>query len=82
MFVSDRQLQRKTKALINKSPMDFIRETRLDKAKISLNKGFQITLTSDKCGFSSVSYFSQSFKKHFGISPKEFQMLNQKSNKK
>ncbi|MBL4773542.1 MAG: response regulator [Alcanivoracaceae bacterium] len=76
MFVSDRQLQRKTKALINKSPMDFIREVRLKKAAQILNDGYQISIASDKCGFSSVSYFSQSFKKHYGLSPKEYQMLN------
>jgi len=79
MFVSDRQLQRKTKALINKSPMDFIREIRLKNAAQILKDGYRISIASDKCGFSSVSYFSQSFKKHYGLSPKEYQTLNKKT---
>ena len=78
MFVSDRQLQRKTKALINKSPMDFIREIRLKSAAQILKDGYRISIASDKCGFSSVSYFSQAFKKHYGLSPKEYQTLNKK----
>ena len=75
MFVSDRQLQRKTKALLNMSPIDLLREYRFKKAAQSLKNGYQVSVTSDKCGFSSVSYFSQSFTKRYGMSPKKYQNL-------
>lgn len=74
MAVSERQLQRKVKGLVNKNPMDLFRDYRLDKAKELLSTGKQINLISDLCGFSSASYFSQCFKAKFGMSPKEFQM--------
>ncbi|HEY9031262.1 MAG TPA: ATP-binding protein [Kangiella sp.] len=73
MAVSERQLQRKVKGLVNKNPMDLFRDYRLEKAKDLLLTGKQINLISDLCGFSSASYFSQCFKAKFGITPKEFQ---------
>ncbi len=77
MLVSDRQLQRKTTALINQSPTDFLREYRLKKATTLLIDGKRVSYTSDVCGFSSISYFSYSFKKHFGMTAKQYQKLNQ-----
>ena len=77
MFVSERQLQRKTKALVDLSPNDLLREYRLKQAATSLREGHQISVTSDTCGFSSISYFSQSFKKHYGMTPREYQQNNQ-----
>ncbi len=76
MFVSDRQLQRKTKALINEAPMDLVRAIRLTKSTELLIKGHQTSYVSDVCGFSSVSYFSRSFKKNYGMTPKAYQKLN------
>ncbi|MHC9510002.1 ATP-binding protein [Kangiella sp. M94] len=73
MAVSERQLQRKVKGLVNRNPMDLFRDYRLDKAKELLSTGKQINLISDLCGFSSASYFSQCFKAKFGVSPKELQ---------
>lgn len=78
MFVSERQLQRKTKALLDLSPRDLLREYRLKQAAKSLRDGYQISITSDTCGFSSVSYFSQSFKKYYGMTPKTYQQKHQK----
>ncbi len=75
MFVSDRQLQRKTKALINDSPMDMLRQVRLVKSTELLMTGKQISYVSDVCGFSSMSYFSRSFKKNYGMSPRAYQQL-------
>lgn len=75
MLVSDRQLQRKTTALINKSPTDFLKEIRLKKATALLIEGKRVSYISDVCGFSSVSYFSYTFKKHFGMTAKAYQKL-------
>jgi len=73
MAVSERQLQRKIKALIDKNPLDLLREYRLKKAAEILKEGYQVSITADKCGFNSVTYFSKCFKQQYGITPKEYQ---------
>lgn len=73
MAVSDRQLQRKLKALIDRNPLDVLRDYRIEKAAKILKDGFQVGITSDKCGFSSVTYFSKCFKDKYGMSPKKYQ---------
>jgi len=75
MAVSERQLQRKTKALIDENPMDMLREHRLDVACKKLADGYQIGLVSDECGFNSVSYFAKCFKQKHGMTPKKYQQL-------
>jgi signal transduction histidine kinase/ligand-binding sensor domain-containing protein/AraC-like DNA-binding protein len=79
MAVSERQLQRKVKALINISPMDMLRDYRLQKAALKLKDGYQVTMVSDQCGFNNVSYFCRCFKKKYGITPKAYQMLSKNS---
>jgi signal transduction histidine kinase/ligand-binding sensor domain-containing protein/AraC-like DNA-binding protein len=73
MAVSERQLQRKVKALIDQNPMEMLREYRLTQAKKLIKDGYQIGFVADECGFNSVSYFSQCFKAQFGTSPKQYQ---------
>ncbi len=64
---------RKIKGLMDMSPIDFLRTYRLRKAAEMLQEGtLSLTEISDKTGFSSYSYFSKSFKKHFGVTPKEY----------
>jgi signal transduction histidine kinase/ligand-binding sensor domain-containing protein/DNA-binding response OmpR family regulator len=70
--MSERQLQRKLKALFNQTPAEYIRNYRLIKAKALLLEGKSISFVSDTVGFNSASYFSRSFKVAFGQSPKEF----------
>lgn len=72
MAYSDRQLQRKIKALINQNPMDVLREFRLKKASSLLKEGNPVSVIADQCGFSSVSYFSSCFKAQYGMSPKQY----------
>jgi AraC-like DNA-binding protein len=78
MAVSERQLQRKVKALIDENPMDMLRDYRLERAAMELKDGYQVGIVSDACGFSSVSYFGSCFKKKYGITPKQYQKLNYK----
>lgn len=64
---------RKIKGLMEMSPIDFLNSYRLRKAAEMLQGGLlSLTEISDKTGFSSYSYFSKSFKKHFGVTPKEY----------
>ena len=75
MAVSDRQLQRKLKALIDKNPLDLLREYRLTKASEILKNGYQVNITADRCGFNSVTYFAKCFKAQYGMSPKTYQQI-------
>ncbi|MFK7970372.1 MAG: alpha/beta fold hydrolase [Bacteroidia bacterium] len=68
--ISERQLQRKLKAITNKSPIQLISSVRLHRAKeLILNDIDNITEVSYQMGFSSPSYFAKCFKKEFGFSP-------------
>ncbi|WP_185154036.1 alpha/beta fold hydrolase [Fulvivirga sp. M361] len=67
---SERRLQRKLKATTNKSPNQLISSVRLHRAKeLILTNEYSISEIAFKVGFSSPSYFSEKFKKEFGISP-------------
>lgn len=64
MAVSGRQLQRKLKAISNKSPNQLISSVRLHRAKELLNSGkFGVKEIAFQTGFSNPSYFSKCFKK-------------------
>ncbi|MCF6301277.1 MAG: helix-turn-helix domain-containing protein [Proteobacteria bacterium] len=78
MAVSDRQLQRKMKALIDKNPLDLLREYRLKKAVEILKNGYQMSITADRCGFNSVTYFAKCFKAQYGMFPKIYQQTYNK----
>jgi AraC-like DNA-binding protein len=69
---SERQAQRKLKAITNKSPNQLISSVRLHRAKeLLLNNQFNISEIAFQTGFSDPSYFSKNFKKEFGLSPSE-----------
>ena len=76
MATSERQLQRKLKALTDQNPIDLLREFRLKKASQLLKDGYQVSLIADECGFNSISYFSSCFKAQYGIPPKKYQQTN------
>ncbi|WP_235297828.1 ATP-binding protein [Portibacter marinus] len=64
------QLHRKLKAIINKSPNQLIVEMRLNEAKRMLQKrAGNVSEIAYSVGYSSLPYFTKSFKKHFGILP-------------
>lgn len=73
MAISERQLLRKTKALINITPNDALRDYRLEQAVLVLQTGKSVNLVSDTCGFNSTSYFVRCFKAKFDITPKQYQ---------
>ena len=63
---------RRIKALTNIAPNDFLRTYRLKRAAEMLASSSPLGEVSDLAGFSSYSYFSKAFKKHFGLSPKDY----------
>lgn len=64
---------RKIKSMTNTPPNDFIRIYRLKRAAEKIVLGTDsLTEIAERTGFSSYSYFSKVFKKHFGISPKKY----------
>ena len=76
MALSRFQLHRKLSALISQSITEFIRTIRLNYAIELLKKrAGTISEIAYDAGFNNPTYFSISFKKQYGISPKEY--LNQ-----
>ncbi len=70
--ISERQLQRKLKAITNKSPNQLISSVRLHRAKeLIIGKELNISEVAFKTGFSNPSYFSKCFKREFGLSPSD-----------
>lgn len=68
-------LYRKLKGLTNMSPVDFLRNYRLRcAAEMILNDAGSLFDIADKTGFATYSYFSASFKKQFGVSPKDYKL--------
>lgn len=66
-------LNRKLKELMNISPSNLIRSIRLKQAAyLLINKNVNISEVAYKVGFSTHSYFSNSFHDFFGMTPKEF----------
>ncbi|MCJ8273906.1 MAG: DNA-binding response regulator [Psychrosphaera sp.] len=72
VFMSERQLQRKLKALIDFTPREFVQHLRLLKAEALLAKGERVADVSDATGFSSSSYFARCFKAKYNMTPKQF----------
>ena len=74
MFLSQRQLTRKTKAIIGIPPAKLIKEIKLDMARKLLESGesYSISEIAYKTGFETHANFSVVFKKRFGKSPKEY----------
>ena len=62
----------KLKTYTGKSPQDFIRVIRLERAVTLLRNGQSVTDTATLTGFENAKYFSTVFKKYFGVSPSKF----------
>lgn len=63
-------LERRMKEIGEESPKNYIRKYRLLKALNMIKKNeFAIKEVAQKCGFKSLSYFSQVFSKEFGQTP-------------
>jgi len=59
------------------SVIQYVRELQLAKAKdLLLNTSFSISAVAGYVGFDDPNYFSSLFKKHFGLSPKEYRKMH------
>lgn len=73
MGMSRASLHRKIKGLTELTPGDFIRIIRLRRAAELLLEGeLRISEICIQVGINSLSYFSKSFQKQFGVLPKDF----------
>ena len=73
MDMSRSAFYRKFKSLTNLSPVEFVRDTRLKKAKALLDAGeSNISVAAYSVGFSNPKYFSSCFKAHYGQSPSDY----------
>ena len=73
------QLHRKLKALTNKSPGDFLKQFRLERAKQLLMDGCPVSEVAFKTGFNQSSTFTKAFRDFSGKSAAEFVESNDNS---
>lgn len=74
---SNMHFYRKIKALSGQTPSHFLRTIRLKRAAELLSKDSDnVTQIAYSVGFSSVSYFTKSFKAQFGVTPGQFAASN------
>ena len=79
MGMSRSSLYNKVKALTGHSPSDFVRQVRLKEAATMLrSQKYTVAEVSDHMGYSDPKYFTDVFKKHYGITPSAY-MKNQES---
>ena len=72
METSERQLQRKLKALTGQSPAEFVRHYRLAKSCNYLLAGHTVRDTARAVGFASQAYFASCFKAEYGTTPTQY----------
>ncbi|WP_196140953.1 ATP-binding protein [Aliikangiella sp. G2MR2-5] len=72
LAVSERQLYRKLKGLLNVTPAEFLRNYRLNTAVNLLKDGESVSNVAFTVGFGSQSYFSRCFKAKYGVPPSEY----------
>lgn len=71
--ISRAQLHRKMKDITGIPASEFIRNIRLEQAaRLLKEQKINITQVAYTVGFSNLAHFSTVFRKHFGISPKEY----------
>lgn len=69
LAVSDRQLRRKTVALLGEVPSQYLKRYRLTRARELLTQGAMAKQAAYATGFESASHFSRAFVEEFGVPP-------------
>lgn len=76
MFVKPCWFIRKFKATVGQTPMQYILNMRIVKAKELLEKGGQnVSQVASAVGYDNPLYFSRVFKKYVGVSPSEYKKM-------
>jgi ligand-binding sensor domain-containing protein/signal transduction histidine kinase/DNA-binding response OmpR family regulator len=70
--MSERQLFRKTKSIVDMTPIDYLRRYRIEKGRELLKQGKSASYATVEIGFTSQSYFGKCFKAQYGMTPREF----------
>lgn len=73
-YISKSYLSHQFKQYTGLSIYQFIIKKRLTVARNMIQEGTPVTEACMTCGFSDYSNFHRSFKKEFGVSPKEFRI--------
>ena len=69
----------KIKALTNQSPSDFVRQIRMHEACTLLrSRKYTVAEVSDQLGYSDPKYFTDIFKKHYGMTPSAYMKQEKK----
>lgn len=71
--ISRRQLERRFRAAMQRSPGEQIRRLRMTRARdLLLRTALSLTDVSTQCGFEYLSHFSTAFKQFFGTNPRKY----------
>lgn len=73
LHMSRTSFYNKIKELTDRAPGDYIRLVRLKRASQLLKEQrYSVTEVAEMTGFNDAKYFREVFKKHFGVSPREY----------
>ena len=72
MNMSRSSFYRKIKALTDLTPVDYMKNQRLQRAAQMLLLGQRVTEVAAQVGFTSSSYFAKCFRARFGVLPKDY----------
>ena len=75
--LSRSKLHHNFRAVYRVTPFNYLRDRRLEKARISLDEGnMDVTEVAYSVGYSSLSHFAGVFKQYFGMSPSNYRRNN------
>lgn len=70
--LSPHHLLRAFRMCFGETPHAFVTRLRMERAKAALRSGQSVTATCVEVGFSSLGSFSTLFKRHVGVTPREY----------
>ncbi|MDE6573721.1 MAG: AraC family transcriptional regulator, partial [Muribaculaceae bacterium] len=74
MRMSRTKFYYKVKSLTGQTPAVFFRTYKLNRAtELIATRNYTLSEIADRTGFSTLSHFSRSFKKQFGVNPSDYQ---------